>query len=391
MNQNTKACSTANACQAEIDALEREVAEYLKKSDTLNKQAMSLQSNIALLSNQKAIIQAKLDIAQAKYNKLQKQISDTEKKIKDNKDALGRIIADLYVDDKITPIEMLASSNTISDYLDKQEYRSSVRSELTSTINEIKALKLDLEKKRDEVSDVLKEQKSQRDSLAAKEAEQNSLLSATRGQESVYQQLIGKNQEAIAMARAIQASLSQRSSNTGGYVLLASGFLSSYVTISRFGTWNDSNCRMGGYLPDVGWLPYVSNGGIDYSYNDMPPYSGQDGRGYGCRQCASYVAWKINQATGFYPSWGDARMFDDNAIAKFGYSENVPRAGSIAVMDEGSFGHVAWVESNPYTNSKGQTVIQVSQYNWDYGQGYGMYSVMELSPSVFDYYVQIVK
>lgn len=387
MNQNTKACSTANACQAEIDALEREVAEYLKKSDTLNKQAMSLQSNIALLSNQKAIIQAKLDIAQAKYNKLQKQISDTEKKIKDNKDALGRIIADLYVDDKITPIEMLASSNTISDYLDKQEYRSSVRSELTSTIDEIKALKLDLEKKRDEVSDVLKEQKSQRDSLAAKEAEQNSLLSATRGQESVYQQLIGKNQEAIAMARAIQASLSQRSSNTGGYVLLASGFLSSYITDSSFGTWNDSNCRMGGYLLDADgdwvWVPYVSNGGTNGN--------GGDGHDYGCRQCASYVAWKINQATGFYPSWGDARMFDDNAIAKFGYSGNVPRAGSIAVMDEGSFGHVAWVESNPYTNSKGQTVIQVSQYNWDYGQGYGMYSVMELSPSVFDYYVQIVK
>jgi len=45
------------------------------------------------------------------------QIADTEKKIKDNQDALGETIANLYVDGKISPLEMIASSKNVSDYL----------------------------------------------------------------------------------------------------------------------------------------------------------------------------------------------------------------------------------------------------------------------------------
>ena len=358
LNQDTKACSTIEQCDAEIAAREREIAEYSSKTDALNKKALSLESTLAELSNQKAIIQAQLDISQAKYNKLQKQIIDTEKKIRENKDALGQVIADLYVDDKITPIEMLASSNTISDYLDKQEYRSSVRSELTSTIDEIEALKEDLEKQRDKVASVLKEQKQQRDSLAVKEAEQSNLLSVTKGQESIYKDLINKSEAEIAKARATQSAISNRMSGGGGYVLINSGLLSDYG-------WNESNCPM--------WSFY-STGGADGN--------GGDGYGYGCRQCASYVAWKIAKETGRYYSWGNAINFTANAKAA-GYVEGDPRDGSIAVMDVGYYGHVAWVEAV----SDGQVLI--SQYNYNYGAGWGMYSEMWLPISAFDHYIHI--
>ena len=345
-----------------INALQQDIAKYQAEGARLNSEAATLQSALAQLGNEKSAIQTQVDISQAKYDQLVAQIIETEQKIKDNQDALGKTIADLYVDDKISPIEMLASSKNIGDYLDKQEYRSSVRNELTSTITEIKDLKKSLVEKKAEVEKVLAEQKSQRDQLAAKESEKQNLLQKTQGQEAGYQQLIGNSQAAIAEAKATQALVNSRYTSNGGFTLINAGSLGAY-------TWNYSNCPMSGYL---------STGGADGN--------GGDGYGYGCRQCASYVAWKIAKETGKYYSWGNAVNFTGNAISE-GYIEGAPQPGSIAVMDPGkagqSYGHVAWVES------VSGNMVTISQYNYDYGDGYGMYSVMTLSSGAFDHYVKI--
>jgi len=74
----------------------------------------------------------------------------------------------LYVDDKITPIEMLASSKTVSDFIDKQEYRSSVRNQLTSTISEIKVLKESLVAQKTDVETCLKRSKISEESAGSK-------------------------------------------------------------------------------------------------------------------------------------------------------------------------------------------------------------------------------
>ncbi len=350
--------------------MQQDITEYQAEGARLNSQAATLQSALAQLANQKAAIQTQIDISQTEYDKLVVQIADTEKKIKDNKDALGTIIANMYVDSNITPIEMLASSKNISDYLDKQEYHSSIRDQLSSTITEVKNLKIQLDKQKADVEKVLADQQSQKASLVAKENEQASLLNKTKGEEAGYQQLISGSQAQIAEAKATQALVNSRINNTGGGIVINGGLLSDYP-------WNNSNCPMLGYYSTIG-----SDG------------NGGDGYGYGCRQCASYVAWKIAKGTNFYPSWGNAVNFTVNAQAKYGIGDGRPHIGSIAVMDPTtagvSEGHVAWVESEPYIVN-GRTVIQVSQYNYNYGEGYGMYSLMELSVNAFDHYVQIIK
>ena len=359
--QMTKKVS-ADQYDDRINALQQDIAKYQAEGARLNSEAATLQSALAQLGNEKSAIQTQVDISQAKYDQLVAQIIETEQKIKDNQDALGKTIADLYVDDKISPIEMLASSKNIGDYMDKQEYRSSVRNELTSTITEIKDLKQSLVTKKAEVEKVLAEQKSQRDQLVAKESEKQNLLQKTQGQEAGYQQLIGNSQAAIAEAKATQALVNSRYTSNGGFTLINAGSLGDYP-------WNYSNCPMSGYL---------STGGADGN--------GSDGYGYGCRQCASYVAWKMAKETGKYYSWGNAVNFTGNAIAA-GYVEGAPQAGSIAVMDPGkagqSYGHVAWVEA------ASGNMVTISQYNYDYGDGYGMYSVMTLSAGAFDHYVKI--
>ena len=343
-----------------IATLTREMAQFQAEADRLNGEAATLSIALAQITNEKNALQAQVDLSQAQYDKLVIDIAATEKEIKDNQDALGTTIANLYVSDEVSPIEMLAGSGNISEFFNKQEYRSSVKDELNGTIKKVKALKVQLSAQKVEVETVLAQQKSARDSIAAKEAEQASLLAQTQNDENNYQNLIGKNASAIADAKAAQAAIRARSNATGGYSLVEAGSLAGYP-------WNNSNCRMSGYM---------STGGSDGN--------GGDGHGYGCRQCVSYVAYRVAQATGvYYNNLGNGGQTAQTLVSRHGWTNlgGTPQPGSVGSL-WGNPGHTAYVEA-----VDGNKIL-VSQYNYDYGAGYGMYSEMWLSASFFNQYAK---
>lgn len=355
--------TSADQYDDKIRALQADMARYQTEANRLGAEAATLQNALAQITNEKNAIQAQVDLSQAEFDKLTIEIAATEKQIKDNKDALGTTIANLYVDGQVSPIELIASSENITDFINRQEYRNSVRDQLATTIKKVKDLKQKLDEQKVAVDKVLTEQKSARDALAAKESEQANLLSQTQNDEAGYQKLIKNSAAQIAQARALQAALNARTNQTGGYVLIDSGSLGAYP-------WNDSNCPMMGYL---------STGGADGN--------GGDGRGYGCRQCTSYAAWRVARETGvYYTNWGNGGQFASSAINS-GYQNlgGNPQPGSIAVM-WGNPGHVAWVEAVSPDGSH----VTVSQYNYNYGAGWGMYSEMVLSSNFFDQYVKII-
>jgi surface antigen len=112
--------------------------------------------------------------------------------------------------------------------------------------------------------------------------------------------------------------------------------------------------------------------------------NGGDGHGYGCRQCVSYVAYRIAKATGiYYSDLGNGGQVAQNLISKHSWTNlgSTPQAGSVASL-WGNPGHTAYVEA--VDGGK----ILVTQYNYDYGTGYGMYSEMWLSANFFNQYVK---
>ncbi len=357
--------TSADEFDDRIAVLQADMARYQAEADRLNGEAVTLANALAQITNEKNALQSQIDLSQSQYDKLVIEIANTEKEIKDNQDGLGTTLADLYVDDEISPIEMLASSENISDFLNKQEYRNSIRDQLGETIKKVKQLKIELDEQKSEVEKVLADQKAARDQLVAKETEQSNLLSSTQNNEATYQGMIKDNATQIAAAKAAQAALAARANSSGGYSLVNSGSLGAYTSL-----WAPNDCWMGG---PGGWYSYGGANG-----------QGGDGRGYGCRQCASYAAWKVAAVTGRYYTWGNGGDFARNAIAA-GYENlgNSPQPGSLAVM-WGNPGHVAWVEA-----VNGNQIL-VSQYNWQINGQYGLYSEMWLDKSVFDQYVKII-
>lgn len=324
----------------QINALQAEIDNYQAQAAALSAQADTLANELASLSNQKATIQSQIDLSQAKYDKLVNDIAETERKIADNQEALGQIIADMYVDGTITPLEMLASANDIGDYVDQQEMRASIQDSLSQTIDEINELKKQLEQQKVDVERVLADQKSQRDLLAAKEAEQAKLLADTQGQEAAYQQLSSernsqisalRDQQAAAMAAAAAAS---GASNIGGGTVGGGGYP---------GVWAYAE-------QDT----LVDNWGL---YN---------------RECVSYTAWKVASTGRFVPhfsGYGNANQWP-STTARYGIpSGSTPVAGSVAIWYVGIYGHAMYVEA-----VNGDGTITVSDYNNNAdGGGWGRY------------------
>lgn len=332
-----------------IRAKEQEISQYQKEAGKLAKQGDTLQNAVNKLNAQKRTIQGQVDLSQAKFDKLAKDIKETQAKIERNQSVLGSTLGDLYVEGSTTPLEILASSSNVSDYVDKQQYRSAVSDQVSTSIKEITKLKNKLSKQKDEAEQVLNDQKSQRDQLAAKESERQKLLNETRGQESAYNSLSAKRNSEIDSLRAQQvAENASRAQQFGVSVNVAAG---------------------GG---GGGYPSYLAGAPQDSLVDPWGMYN---------RQCTSYVAWKVHQRYGNMPHWGgygNANQWYGNAQAAGIPTGNKPKPGSAGVMNSGYYGHVVWVES------VSGNMVTVSQYNWNWQ---GEYSTMTVPASFFDGYI----
>lgn len=347
-----------------IAEIQRQIDEFEAQAGKLNGQADSLQKELDALTAQKNVIQKQVDLKQAEHDKLVHDIAENQKKIEAGKDALGETIANLYVSNEISPLEMLASSQNVAEFVDKQTYRNAMRDNLHSTIVTIKNIKKQLETQKKDVDRVLAEQKFARDELANKESQQANLVAATRGQQAAYTRLVGERQnQKLAVQREQQAAIEAAARRAGGPINILPGDPNKGGYPWQAGCWLDANA----------W----SHGG---TYGD-----GTDPLGYGCRQCVSYTAWKVGQRTGNFPRyWGNANMWP-NSARQAGYSTgSTPRVNSVGVISAGAYGHVVWVEA-----VNGDGTIDISQYNYYNagGPGWGNYSKMRVSAATYDTYI----
>lgn len=346
----------ADDYDVKIRALEQQISQYNNEAAKLGKERQTYQTQLAKLTNERNQIQARLDVSTQKANQLAQQIAENEQKIKDNKSVLGDTIADMYIDNGVSPLEMLASSKNIAEYVDKQANREQVQSTLKQTIDRIDRLKKDLEKQKKQVEQVIADQKNQRQQLVQKEQEKQELIAKTRGKESVFQQLSAQSsQQKSKLEQQQQAEIAARLRANGG----GGGAVAGSPT-------------RGGYPNNL------ANSEMDTIVDPWGMYN---------RECVSYTAWKVYQKNGHMPYWGgvgNANQWPGNARAAGIPTGSTPRAKSVGVISAGAYGHVVWVES-----VNGDGTINISQYN-EYlpGRGWGHYSERyNVNPATYDTYI----
>lgn len=355
----------ADKYDAQIQALQQEIDRYQSEAGKLKDQAKSLEREVAQLDSERQIIEGQINLSQVKHDKLQSEIETTKQKLEDTRNALGSIIADMYVDGNVTSIEMLASSKNISEYVDKSSYQSAISDELRKATDTIKSLKKDLESQQEDVKRILAEQQLAKNELVKKANERQNLLDQTKGQESAYNNLVSdreRKQGEIHRQQQAEIEAAMRRAGGGiGPILIGDPSKGGYP-------W-EAGC----YVDANAW----SYGGVNGN--------GTDPLGYGCRQCVSYTAFKVGQRTGNYPRyWGNANMWPSSARAAGYQTGSTPRANSVGVIMAGQYGHTVWVDS---VNSDG--TLTISQYNYYNagGSGWGNYSKMRVPASTYNTFI----
>lgn len=332
-----------------MDALQGQISQYQQQANQLASHADTLQAKLTILQLQRKKIEAQLQLTQKKYDLLNKKITSTEKDITATQTALGKVFATMWIDGNTTPLEMLASSQNISDFLDQQAYQSTMREKLDQTIHKVQQLKAQLVEQKNSVEVTLNLQKSQKNALLAKETQQQQLINDTKSQESAYRQLVNETKDRLQR-------YSEQQRNYFNKYMGSSGVVGDF----SYSDWSGNKGCGGGY-------PYCS--AQDTQVDPWDLYN---------RECVSYVAWSLSHRYHRYVAGfsgeGNAEQWPDSAV-RFSGAERVdsPKAGDAVILPAtdgfAPIGHAMIVESVDGAD------VHVSQYNFG---GTGEYSTMTI-------------
>ncbi len=318
----------ANQYEQQISELNNTNRGLETQKQELQLQAASYQEAIDALKVQISDLQKQIAENQRKADALKLKIAEIEVEIEKQQDLLGKNIRAMYLEDDISTFEMLASSNDLSDFVDREQYRISVKDKITKTLETIESLRAELAAQQKQLQDVIENLRGMKQQLDAQKAEQSRLLSLNKQQRAKLDSEMRANSTKIDELRRQQAIENAR--------LFGNGMQN---------------------VPDTTGYPWSNVQPFPNTYVD--PW------GMYKRQCVSYTAWKVWKSGRHMPYWGghgNAKYWDDNARAAGIPVDGNPRVGDVAVSNSGTYGHVMYVE-----HVYGDGTIYVSQYNagWD--------------------------
>jgi surface antigen len=308
----------------QINALRSDNAAKAGVVNGLESQAGSYQAQIDQYQGQINDIQSKINANEAEQASLQQQITEKQNQVDQEKQYLGEDIRTMYIDGQLSTIEELATSKNLSDYVDKEEYRTAVQNKIDATIKQIAALQAQLQKQKGQLDTEIDSEKQQNAQLASVQGAQQQLLSYNEGQQSAYNSQINANSGRIAELRRQQIAANSRFIGAPG-----------------------SGAACGGGYPGV-WC-------------NAPQDSIIDSWGMYNRECVSYTAFKVAASGRNMPYWGgigNANQWDNNAINAGIPVDGNPQAGDVAISNSGAYGHAMYVES-----VNGNGTLNISQYN----------------------------
>jgi peptidoglycan hydrolase CwlO-like protein len=315
----------------QINALQQQNSGARGSLSALQDQASSYQDAINKLQAQINDLQGKINDNLAQQAALQQQITDNQNKLDQQKAVLGSDIKAMYVDGQPTTLEMLASSGNLSDFVDKEQYRTNVQTKIQDTLKKINTLQSELKKQKLAVDQLLADLQHQQGDLDAARSQQASLLAYNVSQQNQFNQQIAANQSKIGELRRQQAILNAR---------------------YNIGTFKTS----------------ADHGGYPDAWNNAPQDSFIDPWGMYNRECVSFTAFKVHQAylagqtdrdMPYWGGYGNANQWDDNARSMGITVDNNPTPGSVGISNAGFYGHAVWVE----TVSPDKSQVYIQQYN----------------------------
>lgn len=328
----------ADTFDDQIKALQSQIADYQSQESQLKSQENTLQNELASLDAQQRATQAQIQQKQVELQQLQAEIDNDEQRITNIKQALSDNLKSIYIEGNVTPLELVASSKGLGDYIDKQVARDGLQRTIQQSLTSVRKLEADLKVQQAAAQKNLADQQAMSANLATQQSAKAQLIAATQGQEAAYQTLVAQNNNQITSLRAQQAAANLK--------------------------WSGGNVN---FQPRGGGYPsFWADPAMDSLVDDWGMYN---------RECVSYAAFRVAASGRHMPYWGgqgNAIQWPGDARADGIPVSASPKTGDVAIWPVGYYGHAMYVEA---VNDDGS--ILISEYNYDWTGRYSSRTVSE--------------
>jgi murein DD-endopeptidase MepM/ murein hydrolase activator NlpD len=251
--------------QQKQKSLQGQQQQTKQKIGELSSREASLKTQITTLEDQLSNLQGSIDGTQVDIQKLDAQISsskqkisDTQKKLTGQYNQLQERIRIMYEDGNASYLEVLFSSTSFTDMLDRLQLLSMIAEQDRKMMQDVEATKKDLDQKQNDLQTQQSEQKRVYVSLLSKQKEQ-------KDKQTQEQQLLGQvhdqkvqeqadlQNENAALA-SVAATIQSLQSQVGTYTGPASGWVwpvpSCHTISSPYGwRWNHTDFHPGIDIP----------------------------------------------------------------------------------------------------------------------------------------------
>lgn len=315
----------------QIQQLQTQNSQAQSSLNTLQLQATSYQDAVNQLQEQIYAIQESISASQNKQVELQQQIQQAQTQIANEKQVLGDDIRAMYISGQMNTIEELATSKSLSDFVDAQTYRNAVQTRIQETLTQITQLENQLKSQQVQVASLLQTQRAQQTQLYNDQQQQTQLLSYNQQQQNQYNQQIQTNSSQISQLQAEQAAINNQ-------------YAQNVIVAPSPG---GGACNIGQGFADYPWC----NASFTFDYSQADP------NGFPERQCTSFAYWYFTSAE------GNSLSVSGNA-GQWWYTANqpvdqTPAVGAIGVEASNEpphyspYGHVMIVLALPGTTYNG--------------------------------------
>jgi peptidoglycan hydrolase CwlO-like protein len=197
--------------QARMDEVQNKIDVYRGQISQKQKEAQTLKGEISILETQISQIELEVEAVDISIKQLDIAIGEKEKEISKFNEQIGARKAKIAVylraiheHDEESIIEMLLSNQSFSDFFDEIQALENIQEKIEEEVNGLQELKkvLDdekavLEDERDQQNQLRLLQENQRVASQNKQSKKESLLSQTKGQESLFKKLMEKAQSDV--------------------------------------------------------------------------------------------------------------------------------------------------------------------------------------------------
>lgn len=197
----------------EAKLLESEIEAKKIEAASLNNQIEIIDVNIKKTENQINETQVKIEQTILEIADIENKIKEKEIEINNQKNVLGEFVKVMYRYEQTSPVEILFSYDSFSDFLDQGEYLLTLENNGKKTLDNVKRLREELqwqqvvlESKRTTLEGLRTDLDNEKNNLEGEMDAKQNLLNETKSQESKYQELL---EQARAEYQAAQSEISQ--------------------------------------------------------------------------------------------------------------------------------------------------------------------------------------